>query len=429
MPTVTYKKPNPLEGGLSGLEGAFAGKERGMQFNEDVRQYEQTHAEDKRQFNEDIGLRIRQLEVLQEQNQLTRDQEVRLEDMREKHAEYLKGAELGSQEYQTSMREQAETARNKVRASVDYTRIREQKKTEEERLGLQRQQLHSDPMQRLSAVESVVSRFDGGYDGFLKAPPQEQQMAVESLAAERTGQERWAGSPNVNPLSERERQQAMEDARRDLYGYKELRSTVSDRAIEFETARAQAKYDIESGAGAGTDMIRQTYLSEVTQRESFASPETGLYPLDPINGPVAIGQGNFQDVLVPVDLMISAAVEVGQGIRGRGGDELQYYDEWKNRWADIEKQFQGNFRGDKQTYQRFLNRARAGLTQAIYGNNPNVGYVDPDTYIMWAQSGMDMDSIDEVIKSQVGGATQLLQLKGEIAQEEAAKKQLEQQSR
>ena len=240
MPSVTYKKPNPLEVGLSGLEGALAGKERGMIQQEGVRQFDVTTAENTRQFDEDMGFRINQLEVLQEQNQLDREQQARLEKMKEQYQTYRTGAKLGSQEKRTQWSEEAETARNKVRAAVDYTRIREAAKTDTEQLGLQRQQLHGDPMQRISAAESVISRFEGGYDGFLMASPQEQQAAVESLAAERSGQDRWAGSSNVRPMTDVERQQALDDARRDLYGYKELRQTTSDRAIEFETARAQA---------------------------------------------------------------------------------------------------------------------------------------------------------------------------------------------
>lgn len=425
MPSVTYKKPNPLEVGLSGLEGALAGKERGMIQQEGVRQFDVTTAENTRQFDEDMGFRINQLEVLQEQNQLDREQQARLEKMKEQYQTYRTGAELGSQEKRTQWSEEAETARNKVRAAVDYTRIREAAKTDTEQLGLQRQQLHGDPMQRISAAESVISRFEGGYDGFLMASPQEQQAAVESLAAERSGQDRWAGSSNVRPMTDVERQQALDDARRDLYGYKELRQTTSDRAIEFETARAQAQFNIEQGGSATGSQVKQTYLSEVMQEGQMASVETGLYPLDPSKTQSLLGSANYVDVLAPVDMMIADAVEKGLELRKTGAvNQGQIQDEWERRWADIDKRFRAGFRTDTVTYNRFLKRANMGLTQALYSAYPEAGYTDPDAYIELSQSGADMSVIDAMIEAQTGGAEQLLELQSALEQDKASQEQL-----
>jgi hypothetical protein len=83
MPTAVINKPDAITSVISGVAGALKGKAQGEQYNEDVRRYDQDYHEKVRQYDEDLSFRIHSLDEASRQQQLNRDQENSLENLRQ----------------------------------------------------------------------------------------------------------------------------------------------------------------------------------------------------------------------------------------------------------------------------------------------------------------------------------------------------------
>jgi len=431
MPTVTYNQSNPLVGGLSGLAGALEGEERGRRFKEEVRQfdttheegvrqYDTTHEETQRQFDQDLAFRIEQLEVLQQQNALDRDQQTRLENLKQKAETFRTGAQLQQSTRVAEMQEGGALKRAAERERTDRYRISEQTATQREQNELSRQMYMSEPSQRMESARAVLSRY-GDHAGFVQLPFQQQQEAAMSLAAERVGPERWAGTGDVPPATETEKDQAFKDALRDLRGFPELEASVEASQIRLYKEQAEARANADMGIGP-TRATSSVYASEIWDTEGVADPRTGLFPTDYTQADMLLGEHNSA-VLRDLDFILTDAAARAQDLRLRGaghdpsGQIRQYWDE---AWIKMKRRMDDDVDGframDRATYQSMSDRYNYGLSQAVFAAYSGAGQIDIEDYIDLEDAGMSMAAIDAELAKTVEGQQTLMEI--EAAQEQ-----------
>lgn len=182
MPTspptaVTYAQPQPVKTLVSGLAGAFQGRAEGAQFNEEQRKFDQSLAENQRQFNHDLAFRVQQLRSMESQNQLDRNQKEQLAALDRQLQDSLQTKaqvfEAGQNELQRALQERMKTAElkqsdieNKRTTAAENYRTKKQWENDMAGRSLQMEQMF-DKQQRLDAGGELLAKGVTGED-FVK---------------------------------------------------------------------------------------------------------------------------------------------------------------------------------------------------------------------------------------------------------------------
>tara|TARA_R100000951_G_scaffold98622_1_gene88690 strand:+ start:392 stop:1651 length:1260 start_codon:yes stop_codon:yes gene_type:complete len=306
MPKVVSKKRSPIELGVSGLAGAFAGAAEGEQINIDRKLQERGLSMQEQGLNEQIRsnnmqqqMAVRQLESMQEQGMLSREQEERLTRFREDQAGARQRtgiqAETDLQDDSQNFQLQSQTREfsfrddqlNKQLKQSDIENVRNvnsqnyatRKRAEGVATGhsLERRRLRSTEIQ-LDQSGDIIARY--GDWAALSQPGQEdtRNEAIEALARAQVGQERWEGSQDVIPATDEEKSEALQDAARQLATHSQRRQSYQDSLVSLAASEAQARAT-GSEPRESTDTEEQI-LGTIFDFSAVVDSDTGLSPVN-----------------------------------------------------------------------------------------------------------------------------------------------------
>lgn len=306
MPKVVSKRQSPIELGVSGLAGAFAGAAEGEQINIDRGLQERGLSLQEKGLNEQIRsnnmqqqMAVRQLEAMQEQGMLSREQEERLTRFREDQAGVRQRtgiqAEIDLQDDSQDFQLQSQAREfdfrddqlNKQLRQSDMENLRSvsaqnyatRKRAEGVATGhsLERRRLRSTEIQ-LDQSRDILARY--GDWASLSQPGQEERRneAIEALARAQVGQERWEGSQDVVPATDEEKRDALQDAARQLATHGQREQSYQDSITSLAAREAQARAT-GTTARESTDTPDQI-LGNVFDYSATVDPTTGLSPVN-----------------------------------------------------------------------------------------------------------------------------------------------------
>ncbi|MBM63668.1 MAG: hypothetical protein CL484_12050 [Acidobacteria bacterium] len=330
MAKVVQKRREPLELGLSGLAGAMEGATESEQININRRLQERDLARQEAALSEQVrsndmqsSIAVRQLEILQSEGKLNRDQEARLQELMEsgrtsRHESGLAQSEVESarraktqergqdiQERTAKMQDATsrygigtrartaergqtlgyqadiyrtdtgrQTALDQIEANVSVAEM--QDRTTRYRSNLQDTQFNTnlsfqrealmDNRRRVDDINYVLDSFEGDWTSLSQV---QRSQAAEQLAVRRVGPQRWAGSGGAQPASDQEKMEATEQAARDLANRDRIQETVFQQ--EINVAQALAASRDGDTRGMNISMNRQP----ISPDSLFSIPDDG----------------------------------------------------------------------------------------------------------------------------------------------------------
>lgn len=311
MPKVVSNKRPQISLGLSGLAGAFEGKVAGKEKNIERQLMERDQSRQEASLNETVRnnavmqeMAARQLEVMQEQNRLTREQEDKLTRYRQEQAGNRQtqdiaarmsmqdrgiaadqAAQSSQQEFESGQQarrlDQADAASMRSAAAANYaTQVRAS--TSQARLDQEREQFQTGFTQ-LSMSGDVLEQYGGDWAAMNE---EQRRSAAEQLAINTVGSARWHGDSLVPMASDEVKQKALQESALQLATHNQRMARYTDEVTQAAIMENDAAWRLENGEDTymggvdGDPDLGEDRVSAIFDIGGPADPATGLPQID-----------------------------------------------------------------------------------------------------------------------------------------------------
>lgn len=297
MPKAVIPRSSALVPMVTGLAGAFSGMAEGEKEqqrkrevqsaqNEQIREYDLTQQESKRQFDEDLTFRVKQLEVLQNEGMLNRTQESRLAEMREEMENVRLGQQITSQEKQAALTLAQRESESKRQAGVDYTRIQKEKEARDMALEEERQRRITDPLQKVQELritrQESIKRF--GVEPEIATPEQQLVLATEQA-------QRVVGPENFGLFAPDVQQKHIQDNLHMIQFGQEYEEATYQQALREATDSANIQAEMQAKAKGDVAALRDKPLPKLTDMLMPMTEQT-----DPIAGQTGVAPWDYDAI-------------------------------------------------------------------------------------------------------------------------------------
>jgi hypothetical protein len=293
MPYAVIPRANPIVDATLGVTGALTGATQGMQYNEDVRQKKEAADTQRRQFADEMAFKLHNLKIMQSENLLTREQEVRLKKMDE---------DWGSSEHNLDRNLQQDiTTKDRVEQGREHdeqqktTRIgdiRQQQASnyatkttgEAQQTGLAQSAQQNANQSRLTAVGQIRSTYGDPSTWAAKGVEKEAEDAYLHMlysGGQLDGGKNAIQIPRATLVQDLATLHNL--APEENYKAEVTRNTTEQGKMAFEDAKGRAEggnFSTQQKYANGTNPLNKRTVTNIVAKDSIPNLGTGLQPLD-----------------------------------------------------------------------------------------------------------------------------------------------------
>ena len=298
MPYAVIPQANPIVDATLGVTGALQGATQGMQYNEDVRQKKEAADTQRRQFADDMAFRLHNLKIMQSENLLTREQEVRVKKMEQDWGSSEHNLDRNLQQDITTKdrieqgREHDEQQKTTRRGdTLDYNAANYATRTtgEAQQTGLAQSAQQNANQQRLTAVGQIRSTYGDPSTWATKGVQKEAEDAYLHMLYS-GGQ--LDGGKNAIQIPQETLAQDLATLRRLApeanYNAEVTRATSEQGKMAFEDAKGRAEggnFSTQVKYANGSNPLNKRTVNNIAMKDEKGNLEkpnvgTGLPPLD-----------------------------------------------------------------------------------------------------------------------------------------------------